>query len=49
MIHPDTKKMSQKTVFSVIEEEAEPTVKEAGEAMMAGETAYKAFEMDGKD
>ena len=49
MIHPDTKKMSQKTVFSVIDEEAEPTVKEAGEAMMAGETGYKAFEMDGKD
>ena len=49
MIHPDTQKMSRKTVFSVIEEEAEPTVKEAGEAMMAGETGYKAFEMDGKD
>ena len=49
MIHPDAKKLSRKTVFSAIEEEAEPTVKEAGEAMMAGETGYKAFEMDGKD
>ena len=34
MIHPDAKKLSRKTVFSVIEEEAEPTVKEAGEAMI---------------
>jgi methyl-accepting chemotaxis protein/sigma-B regulation protein RsbU (phosphoserine phosphatase) len=49
MIHPDAKKMAHKTVFTVIEEEAEPTVKEAGEAMMAGETGYKAFEMYGKD
>ena len=49
MIHPDAKKMARKTVFSVIEEEAEPSVKEAGEAMMAGETGYKAFEMNGKD
>ena len=49
MIHPDTKKMAHKTVFTVIEEEAESTVKEAGEAMMVGETGYKAFEMDGKD
>ena len=49
MIHPDARKMAYKTVFSVIEEEAEPSVKEAGEAMMAGETGYKAFEMGGKD
>ena len=49
MIHPDTKKMSRKTVFSAIEEEAEPSMKEAGEAMMAGDTGYLSFEMGGKD
>ena len=48
MVHPDTKKLSRKTVFSVSQEENQ-SVKEAADAMMAGETGYKSFHMNGKD
>ena len=46
MIHPDTKKLTQKTVVTVSQEE-NPSVKEAADAMMAGETGYKSFHMNG--
>ena len=49
MIHPDTQKLSLKTVFTVVKKESSPTVKEAANAMMAGETGYKPFTMNGKD
>ena len=48
MVHPDTKKLSHKTVFSVSQEE-NSSVKETVNAMMAGETGYKPFRMNGKD
>lgn len=49
IIHPDRNKYLGKTVFSVTENGANPTIHKAAEAMQAGETGSMPFEMDGED
>lgn len=50
IVHPDTKTlMKQETVFDVVENGADISVREAAEAMLAGETGYKSFRKDGED
>jgi methyl-accepting chemotaxis protein/sigma-B regulation protein RsbU (phosphoserine phosphatase) len=48
MVHPDTKKLKRQSVFTLIED-GNPTIKEAAEEMMAGQTGHKAVEINGKD
>ena len=49
IIHPDSSKLLHETVFTVVRPDTDPTVKEAGEAMVAGKTGYKYFRLNGKD
>ena len=49
MIHPDSKKLSSHSVLALTEGGKNPAIKEAAEAMMAGETGHKPFELNGKD
>jgi methyl-accepting chemotaxis protein/sigma-B regulation protein RsbU (phosphoserine phosphatase) len=50
IVHPDTKTlMKQETVFDVVENGADISVREAAETMLAGETGYKSFRKDGED
>ena len=49
IVHPDTNKLLHQTAFTQTEQGADPTVKEAILAMLAGETGYKYFHLDGKD
>lgn len=50
IIHPDTDKLFHQTVFTQTEKEGtDPSVKEAGEAMVSGETGYKSFRLNGMD
>lgn len=46
IVHPDSTKLHNQTVFTLTEGE-DPTVKEAAEAMISGETGYKPFRMNG--
>ena len=43
IIHPDSNKLLHQTVFTQTEQGADPTVKEAVEAMLSGQTGYKVF------
>lgn len=50
IVHPDVERLkNQKTVFSLLEEKESPSMREAAEAVMSGETGYKTFEMDHED
>ena len=49
IVHPDPVKLSQETVFTQCENGADPSVREAAEAMVNGERGYKLFVMDGRD
>ena len=49
IVHPDSTKLLQKTVFASSEQGADPSVKEAAEAMISGETGYRPFRMNGMD
>jgi methyl-accepting chemotaxis protein len=49
IVHPDEKKLESQTVFSQMNEGADPSVLEAAEAMVAGETGTKKFKMDNQD
>ena len=50
IVHPDTKKlMRQETVFDLEANGEDISVRQAAEAMLAGETGYKSFRMDGED
>lgn len=49
IVHPDSNKLTRETVYTVAEKSADPTVRAVAEAMMAGETGYKFFSLDGKD
>ena len=46
IVHPDPVKLSHETVFTQTERGADPSVREAAEAMVAGETGSKAFQMN---
>ncbi len=47
IVHPDAEKLAQQK--SVFEWGSDASVLEAAEAMLAGETGYKSFSMDGED
>ena len=49
IVHPDSSKLRHKTFYQQAIETNEPSVKQAGEAMISGETGYKPFRMKGKD
>lgn len=49
IVHPDPVKLSQETVFTQCENGADPSVREAAEAMVNSERGYKPFVMDGRD
>ena len=49
IVHPDTNKLLHQTVFTQTENGAAPSVKAAAEAMVAGETGYKRFTLNGND
>ena len=49
IIHPDEEKLSTFTVLNQVEEGVDPTVRDAAAAMLAGDTGYKPFRLDGKD
>lgn len=47
IVHPDSNKLLHQTVFTQTENGANPSVKAVAEAMVAGETGYKFFTLDG--
>ena len=47
ILHPDSNKLLRQTVFT--QSSSDHTVKEAGAAMLSGESGYKRFRMDGHD
>ena len=47
IVHPDTTKLFHQTVFTQTQKDADKTVKEAAQAMVSGQTGYKAFRMNG--
>lgn len=49
MVHPDSRKLRYERGVYQTAIGADPSVGKAGEAMVSGETGYKAFRMDGKD
>lgn len=49
IVHPDSSKLRHKTVFQLAEQAADPSVKQAAEAMVSGETGNKSFRMNGTD
>ncbi len=48
IVHPDSNKLFHQTVFTQTLKGTDPTVKEAAEAMLAGETGYRYFKLDGQ-
>lgn len=49
IVHPDSTKLLHETVFSVPANDTDPEVEEAARAMVAGETGYRHFRLDGVD
>ena len=49
LVHPDTDKLLHQTVFTQTENGTNPTVRAAAEAMVAGETGYRYFTLDGSN
>lgn len=47
IVHPDSNKLLHQTVFTQTAMGADPSVEEAGKAMVAGESGYKSFRMNG--
>lgn len=47
--HPDTTKLFYQTVFTQTKNGANPSVREFAEAMLAGETGYKSFQLNGSN
>lgn len=48
LVHPDSSKLKDETIYTQLEHGADPSIKEAADAMMAGEKGFKRIEMDGK-
>lgn len=48
IVHPDTKKLNR-NVFGLAKEDTDPSVEEAANAMLAGETGYKYVRLNGQD
>ena len=49
IIHPDSTKRLNETVYTQLEHGSDPSVKAAVDAMMAGQKGYKRIKKDGKD
>lgn len=49
IVHPDTSKLNSQTIFTLIKEDGDSSVKEAAKAMMSGEAGYKHVQLHGKD
>lgn len=49
IVHPDDEKLQNQTVFNQTEHGANPSLHEAAAAMVAGETGYKPFTLNGED
>lgn len=49
IVHPDSSKLLNHTVFTQMSRMSDSTMKEAAEAMVSGETGYREFRMSGKD
>lgn len=49
LVHPDTNKLLHQTVFTQTENGTNPTVRAAAEAMVAGETGYRYFTLNGSN
>ena len=49
LVHPDTNKLLHQTVFTQTENGTDPSVRAAAEAMVAGETGYKYFTLNGSN
>jgi HAMP domain-containing protein len=49
IVHPDGDKLIRQTVFTISGHYADPSVKEAAEAMISGQTGYKPFRKDNTD
>ncbi len=49
IVHPEGSYLIRQTVFSLSEQEAEPSIKEAAQAMISGENGYRHFRFDGED
>ena len=49
LVHPDISRRLNETVYTQLEQGADPSVKEAADAMMAGQKGYKRIKKDGKD
>jgi methyl-accepting chemotaxis protein/sigma-B regulation protein RsbU (phosphoserine phosphatase) len=49
IVHPDSLKLAGQTVFSLIENVADPSVREVSELMLAGESGYRPFRLNDKD
>ena len=49
IVHPDSSKLQHKTVFAQLQNDANPTVRNAAESMLAGQTGYMRFHMNGQD
>ena len=47
IIHPDTSKLFQQTIYMQEEYKTEPGLKEAADAMLKGEAGYRPFKMNG--
>ena len=48
IVHPDEDKLLHQTVFTQIEEDTDPSVREVSEAMVRGESGFEAFVLEGK-
>ena len=49
IIHPDSTKRLNETIYTELEHGSDPSVKEAVDAMMSGQKGYKRIKMNGKD
>ena len=49
LVHPDSSKLQEETVYTQLEHGADPSLKAAIDAMMAGEKGFKRIKKDGKD
>ena len=50
IVHPDAEKLSKmKTVFELADRNADPSIREAAKAMIAGETGFMSFRMNQKN
>lgn len=49
IVHPEGSYLIRQTVFALSEQEAEPSIKEAAQAMLSGKEGYSHFRFEGED